>query len=289
MSVAPTPNKAGNYAVATGKARPWLSTPIVAPQSKIRRTKNAPVIKNPIFAECAKLTSDPFWISLFNQGSLNKFPRGFMFSEMQLMYKRGTRTTRIEISESPVEAMSAIMAFLGTTAGIMSESDQQRAKKFLDAQNSNILSIKNCSWSQIKKDKVKEMLISTFVREVAQMFTLNSTEKKQLETTIHIGFFLGYFQTKHVIFTRGRIVAIDGLNFDTATRSFIIDSSLTPKAKKSSSSKKNNDDKIKEKKSFMSQWSKFLERFSKSGPSPTIHISPAPDIDDVDVTSPVSS
>ena len=227
------------------------------------------IIKNPIFDECAKLTFDPFWISLFRQASLGKFPRGFLFMDTSLIYKRGARTSRVDLAhESPADAMTAAMAFFTASAGIMSEADQIRTRKELEAKNTNVLSIQNCAWSQIKKEKVREILLATFVNEIVVEYKLSDAEKRQLETLIHIGFFLGYFQVKHVLFSEGRVYGIDGLNFDTAQRLFLIDPSLTPKVTKSTAKKTGEKSKVGVKKCFANQWEKFVQKYERTGLAP---------------------
>lgn len=256
--------RAGNYAVTTSKIRPWLSTPVTAAPAKSRRSKTSPIILNPLFEECANLTTDPYWTSIFHQAALGKFPRGFLYKDVYLTYKRGAKITRLEIPTVPVEALSACISFFTKTAGLMSTADQERARQEFEERMADTLSIHSCRWDQIKK-KVRDILIGTFVQEVAESLKLSENEENQLSTTIHLGFFLGYFQNKHVNYENGRIRSIGGLNQDPQTKIFSIDPSFVPKVAKSSKSKSQckPDDHPKDKQSFLFLWLKFLEKFEK--------------------------
>ncbi len=264
--------RAGNYAVATAKTRPWLSTPIGVTTAKSRRSKAQTVIANPLFTECATLTTDPFWISIFTQAAIGKFPRGFSYKEGLLTYKRGVKISSIEVPPEAPLAKDACIAFFGKTAGILSDTDQERTRQEFDRRMHEKTSLKACSWSDIKKKKIRDILIGTFVQDISRIFELTDKEDAQLSTIVSIGFLLGYFQGKNVAFEDGRITAINGLMYDPNNRVFYIDPILTPKITKSSKSKKTEEDDGKESKnvSFLNLWVKFLEHLEKKMEAPAV-------------------
>lgn len=278
--------KAGNYAIATAKTRPWLSTPIVTTTAKSRRTKAQVQIVYPLFSECAALTTDPFWISIFNNAAKGTFPRGFTYYQDRkdqreeslsgisdvpsgsqiLTYKRGVKTFSTDVPSNPADAIVVCISFFARTAGIMSESDQERTKREYDQRMLEQTSIRTCTWADIKKKKIRDILIGTFVQKIGQVFELTDKESDQLSTMISIGFLLGYFQSKNVVFDQGRIKAIVGLLFDPETRVFFLDSSLSPKITKTSKTSKTGKHEGEEGEhaprdsvSFISLWSKFLD------------------------------
>ncbi len=278
-------SRVGNYAVTTNKSRPWLSTPIVPPQSKTRRSRGDPIIVNPIFEDCSKLATDPFWINLFHMAAAGKLPRGFMYRNGLLTHKRGLKVSRIEIPIAPVEALSATMSFLMKMGGIMSEFDQEQARQRYNNLPVSTLSIQTCQWSDIKNPHIKELVVNNFVQEVVETYKIEKNEKKDLATTIHIGFILGKFQDKHIQFESGRIRSIDGLNFDAKTRQFSIDPSFLTKISKNSGGRKGekrNEDRknvserstesesshreVRNKESYGTKWIKFIQKLEKKIP-----------------------
>jgi len=265
----------GNYAVATIKTRPWLSSQgstslNVVGSGKNRRSKNQPQIVNPIFEACAQKITDSFWVSVFSQAAIGKFPRGFMFKDNALTYKRGTKIQRIELSTDPSIAVIESMSFFTRTAGIMSSTDQERSRRELEDRLLESQSLHSCSWTEIKKKKVREMLIGTFIEDLVHKYGLSDREKINLKSMINLGFILGYFQNNNVHFEHGRIQSIAGLNYDEVTRKFSIDSSCVPRISKSSKNKfskteEDSDGLIKDPHivSFMTLWIRFLESLEK--------------------------
>jgi hypothetical protein len=266
----------GNYAVATIRTRPWLATPITTAGSgsgKARRSKNQPAILNPIFEQCTQHITDPFWISIFNQAAIGKFPRGFLFKDNSLTYKRGTKISRIDLSTDPVTAATELMTFFGRMAGIMSTADQARSRQELEDRLTEGVSLHTCTWADIKKKKVREMLIGSFVEDLVKQYELVDRERIQLRSMINLGFILGHFSSTNVQFSQGRIHGIAGLDFDATTRKFSINSSCQPRHSKSSKSRQSRSVKIVDAEtesvsssglvSFMVLWIKFLESLEK--------------------------
>jgi hypothetical protein len=275
----------GNYAVATIKTRPWLTTPITAPGSgKARRSKNSPAILNPIFEQCLTHLTDPFWISIFSQAAIGKFPRGFLFKDNSLTYKRGSKISRMDIPSDSSIAVSELMAFFTRTAGIMSTADQARSRQELEDRMMEGVSLHTCTWSDIKKKKVREMLIGTFVQDLVAQYQLLDSEKVQLRSMINLGFILGHFSSTNVQFSQGRIQAITGLEFDETTRKFSINASCQARINKSSKSRRNVPEVDPDATvnlgyvSFMTLWIKFLESLEKrvQGKSGPLDLPPTP-------------
>ena len=259
-----TPNstgiRVGNYAVASARSRPWLDTPINQTQPKTRRTKAAPTVINPIFEECAHLTLDPYWISIFNQAAIGKFPRGFMYRDGYLTHKKGNRVQRLEVPIAAIEAYSACLSFFNKTAGMMSSSDIAKNQQEYDQRISNTKSIFDCTWSDIKNSEIRKFIFSDFTEELSKQYDLEPEERLQLSTAIHLGFYLGYFQDGNVDFREGKLHSIQGLHFDPQNRIFYVDPKLHPKALKTSKRKETTN---RDKNSLLTQWNKYLEKHEK--------------------------
>ena len=91
--------KVGSYAkMSTGNARPWATTPAkknIGRKTTTRRRKKK--ILHPIFGECSKIATDPFWKDKFEKASYGKFPRGFSYNKDYLIYKRGIKNDSVVV------------------------------------------------------------------------------------------------------------------------------------------------------------------------------------------------
>ena len=268
--------KTGGYAVTTVHSMPWLETPIKQKKVKGQRTRAQPAIVNNIFAQCAELVDDAYWQTTLMQASYGRFPKGFMYKNGIMTFRRGTKTQKIEISDNPIEATQTTINFMKDMAGIRSQSDQERERKEIDEKLLNVKSLDNCTWADIKKKKkIQELLIGQFVDHISSTMNLNRDQKKQLITLINVGFLLGYFSTNSVQFVNGSIRGIVGLTYDQENKEFIFDHSQLIKSKGTKTKVKivpdsellKSTNSLTKKQmsfvSFISLWQKFIDSLSR--------------------------
>lgn len=234
--------KSGNYAVMSINKMPWLSEPINQNKGKNRRQKTQPIIQHPIFNECSEycneLYKDNYWKSIFSQAAYGKYPRGYMFKDGILTFRRGTKTQKIEISSAPIEAMNQCIDFFKKTTGMKSDDDQIEEKKLYDKNTQENDSQLNLTWKEVKtKKKVKKILISLFVSNITKKYQLNDEERKQVSTLINMGIIMGYFSNESIVMELGEIKEISGLIFDEKLRTFSL-SNTKPLVKSSNRNKK---------------------------------------------------
>jgi hypothetical protein len=264
----------GDYVTASIKTCPWLTTPVSQTSSKTKRSKNNKTLINPIFASCAEISTDPFWTSLFNSAAYGKFSRGFMYKDGILTYKRGNKFHQLEVPESPRKAYHLCVNFFSKVAGIMSQTDQEKARRELEEQSRDVPSLYSCTWADVKKKKkIKDMLIFMYIEELVKRYQLDEKQRLQLRSMINFGFNFGYFGNSNVVFENGRIEEIKGLQFNEETRLFFIDSSCVPKPSKPSKKSTKNEDvstsfslednEISPQTNFMAQWKKYLDALEK--------------------------
>ena len=283
-----TTNSPGNYAVSSLEMRPWASTSVTISRPKTRRAKPDPVVVNPIFKECADMVTDQTWKTIFNEASFGKLPRGFTYKDGYITHKIRNKVTRIEISTDPEIAINECLHFFKEKAGIMSQEDQKKAKE--DFEDYLLKSGALCPqrWSEIRKKKIKDVLISTFIAKLGKEIGLSSNEKADLRNKIYLGFILGCFGNDQVELDNGYIRNIAGLDFSQETRDFYIDYSRAPKQLKKS---RRVEKATKPKNSFYTLWIKFLESLEKrviKGNQPGHSSAPSSRITSRDeVTSPV--
>lgn len=225
----------GSYAVTTVYKIPWTQVKKVPEKTKGKKKPTDKII-NPIFLSCSERLEDPYWKDIFENASRNKFPRGFMYKNSLLTHKKGTRIQRIEIPDSVSEALSLCLSFFKQAAGLMSEMDREKMQREISQELLDKYALEKISWKDIKKEKVRNLLINEYIRDVAIKLNLNHEGFVELSTLIHKGFLFKRFIKNDVIFEQGKVIGINGLIIDYEKASYHIDSSIQPKKSRSNRS-----------------------------------------------------
>ena len=254
-------NSAGQYSVSISFSLPWKKEKVkILNDSKKGKKKLKPII-NPIFEKCASLTEDTFWQSIFMDCARGKFPRGFTFKNNLLTHKKGTRLTTLEISNSPTDVYSATINFFQSIAGIMSVKDRRKLQKIEEEKLiEEMEKDTDLTWGKIRKENLKEILLTEFITDVSKRMNFNSDEKKELTTTIKKGIILKCFNANNIIMEEGKIIEIDGLIYNEETNEYEIDQEYIPE-KKCRKDSGLGVEKIEEKLdvNFLEIWKKYLE------------------------------
>jgi hypothetical protein len=263
MSQSGTQIETGSYAVTTVYSMPW-SKKTTTTNSKAKRTRVDKKIQHEIFEECSKITQDPYWTGKLKDCARNKFPRGFSYKNGMLIHRRGNKVTRKLIPNIPAEALSICLSFFKSEGGIMSANDRKTIQKEEENRLLSSINDNELTWKDIKTPKIKELLISEYISELADRMGFDKQEKMELSTTIKSGFMLKYFNSKNVNMKDGKISDIDGLVYDKNKNYFYIDTKLTNKrpgrkVKGLGIEKTYKKPKV----SFMSNWEKYLQNIEK--------------------------
>lgn len=187
-----------------------------------------------IFYNCIPHIEDEYWKEIFEQASQNRFPRLFTFQNGYLTYTNSNKRKKIKVSNIPQEAIPSCISFFQTHGGMFSNLDKSQMTLQRENNIDESKLLENCKWTDIKRNKVKTLLIENYIDRLAKTYNISDKDKITLETTIHIGFMLKYFDNKDVVFENGRIQQINGLIYDSHQNNFIID----PKLELSKSKKK---------------------------------------------------
>lgn len=263
--------KVGSYAkMSTGNARPWAATPAKNTGRKTTTRRRKKKILYPIFAECSKIATDPFWKDKFEKASHGKFPRGFSYNKDHLIYKRGTKNDSVIVPDSPSEAYSVCVFFFHDTAKIYSDQDRKRIEEE-EYQDQLLEQLKEKTWSKTLK-RQKEVLVEIYVQELKEKYQLSISATRQLEDLINVGILFNHFNKDNIILEDGMISEIKGLVYDDESKTFKTTETLKPKTSKSSSKAKRLDPSPfprhvpfhKENNVvFVDEWSKFLDQTIK--------------------------
>lgn len=238
----------------------WLNTKVTTSKPKTRRGKVEKIIINPTFKDYANLTDDVTWKTILDDAAYNNFPRGFSYRNNYLTHKIRNKVSKIELSDNAEVATSECIKFFKEKGGIMSQDDQDKSRQdledYIDRRGNQLPS----KWSEIRKGRIKEVLISAFISRLSKEMQLSSSEKDSLRNVISIGFILGCFTKNHIILTNGSIEGITGLKFDNEKRKFYIDYHLAPINLKVS---KNGKAPPIPKQSFYAVWLKFISSLGR--------------------------
>lgn len=228
-------SKVGSVSITTVNFNSWANTPVVAAVAKSKKTRVKEII-NPIFAECAKITEDNFWVEKFNLAAVGKFPANFYYHDNTLTYRKGAKNNKIVLSSNIGEAAFAFMNFLRTNKSIFSPSDEQST---LDTQFNRVSlsNVETLTW-EIASKKIKECLISYFIVDMTTMMNLTLDQTNQLREIIQTGIFLNLFDKNNITLNNNRIFSISGLLYDPVNKIFYIDPNLAPSTTRTYTKKK---------------------------------------------------
>ena len=267
--------KVGSYAkISSGNSRPWANgTPKKNVGKKTANRRRKKKILNPIFAECFKIATDPFWKDKFEKASYGKFPRGFSYNKGYLIYKRGAKNDSVAIPESPHEAYSVCVFFFHDAAKIYSDQDRKQIKEE-EYQLQLLDQLKEKTWAKTLK-RQKEILVEIYVHELKDKYKLSVNATRKLEDLVNVGILFNHFNKDNIILEDGMIKEIKGLEFNPQTKSFIASEPLKPKLSKSSSKAKKLEPSpfprhipFQKERPFVfaDEWSKFLDQTIKPIP-----------------------
>lgn len=237
VSVKTNAPKVGSYAqISSQNSRPWStasSKKTISRKTSRRRKKK---VLYPIFEECARIATDPFWRDKFEKASFGKLPRGFTINKDSLIYKRGTKNDWVIIPSTPHEAYSVCVFFFQSAAKIYSDLDRKRIdeeEKLMQLQEQ----LKERTWAKTLK-RQKEVLVELYIHELREEYQLSVDAAKRLEDLITIGILYNHFNKDNIILEEGMIARIEGLVYNPELKQFTTQEPLKPKTSKSSSKAK---------------------------------------------------
>lgn len=217
-------NNVGGYATLTRKSMPWITQ-----GKKNTKSKNKKRIVNPIFEQCAQLAEDEEWKSRLEDAAKGKFPKGFLYQDGFLSYKKGNKIEREEIPSEPVDALEATIKFFQEKGNIRSSRDKEEEnRKKLEADRRSMCN-NNIEWKNVNRDKIKDALINEYVDRLAREYSLDSESRSKLISLIYLGLNLGYLDSSNIQMSSGKISSISILRFVSDEEGFILDTNKSAK------------------------------------------------------------
>ena len=167
--------------------------------------------KDSFLDECAGYSEDEFWQDIIHKMSVGKFPKGSSYENGAIYHG----DYRFALDIDPENACYEIISFLQTNLGLHSP-DEEEVEEVKDVAGNQ--------WTTMLK-KHKEQAIIRFMLNEQRRRNLNVMECERLHFMLNIGFTLKYFHKDNVHVNNYTISKIEGLSFDSNTRSYMIDKS----------------------------------------------------------------
>jgi hypothetical protein len=244
-------NKIGSYAHANIEIQNWLSTPIQ--NQKVKRTKKVKEQESSIFTFLAELSKDKSWKHLLTNAAKGKFPSGFTYNGSCLMYKKKSKTDKLDLLKADAKTLNDVMDFFTRYGGYVNPEDQINIFEYI---SSNVEDY-TC-WSQIRGKKKKDYFLSRYIRDLTKEYQLNKQEMLQLHDLLFIGCSVKSIDQCNIELEDMKIKHINNLIWNESTRTFSIDG--VPKIKKSTRKKVGLDRVPKD--SYLYSWYKFISKLT---------------------------
>lgn len=200
----------------------------VSAVGKVRASaKSKRVVESILFEKMMEAEEDPYWKSLFDEAATGKFPRNFKFQNGILNYKIRSKTDEQPLPEDNIEeCISLVKKFFLDKAGLLSPEDRRRKKIEEEKRISEMIMNEVVSWSQIRSEKQRMIMLSLYVETIGVKHGLNVEERRGLVQNIRIGILAGYFGADNIKILGNRITNIEGLEFNESTGEFEINKEI---------------------------------------------------------------
>jgi len=200
---------------------------------KVRASaKNKREVIFPIFDKMMQIEEDPYWKFLFDEAATGKFPRNFKFQNGVLNYKIRSKTEEQALNlEDVTESILVAKRFFLDKAGLQSAEDRHQKKLEEEKRISEMIMNEVISWSQIRSEKQRMIMISLYVETIGKEHGLTVEERKGLVQNIRIGMLGGYFNSDNIKIIGNRITEIEGLEFIEETKEFRINKEICKPSK----------------------------------------------------------
>ena len=176
----------------------------------------------PIFAECAEYTLDTYWISVFKDCSIGKFPRYAHLNpdNNTLTIKKGTAITSYKLTNKPDIDFKQIKTMFQNELHLKSDKDQSDMSSEIKELCKILDDSFNDNWQKIKLKKIKDPIIRRYILDLKERYQLDDLETIRLAHMIKIGFSFNWISSESIEYKNKRITNINTLHFDEDERRF---------------------------------------------------------------------
>lgn len=168
----------------------------------------------PIFLKTIQYTEDNFWKDTFENLAYSICPSGSYISKGFLCSNiKGKEFVYKFIDKEPERIYNDIYSLLKLKLNIMSKNERSILLKEFEEVEENIRKIKTCTWNEIKKKGIKDILLQNFLIEMKKKYELRITQIRKLYNLINLCIILKSISTSDIEYTDGEIKSINGIFF----------------------------------------------------------------------------
>ena len=173
---------------------------------------------HPIFLECKKQVTNPFWKSLFEEFAYGKYPKQlYINQQQQIQSTNRAQFFQYSFRDKPIDQMIVdIQELLMTHTNLISDEELQIKKnehiKFKEEQWS--------TWREIKKKYIKDILLMEYCMTFRQKHKF-STEQCIVAYQSLLHYTNDHSDAIEIHMRQNQIDRIDGIELDLDTQAFI--------------------------------------------------------------------
>jgi hypothetical protein len=150
----------------------------------LTRNRGKKIVQYPVFLECINYITDDYWIDLYNDFAVGKFPKGIYVSNNTLCIGSKWKNGGYNFSDKDPETIAnEVHDFIIQNTAIYSAEDINKRKDERKEERKEIE-----KFNQIKKKNEKEMLIVNYILKMKNKLKLTWIETKELFNAIKVGF-----------------------------------------------------------------------------------------------------
>jgi hypothetical protein len=165
----------------------------------------------PFFIECCKLTSDPYWKSIFEDLSYGISPYSTYISKDVIVCNYKDKEFAYKIQKKPAHVLfEEIMNIFKNKLKLLSPSEIMANKNDMICLHEN--NVYN-DWASIKKKNIRETILEHFAIEMKNKYSLSITQTKYLINVIFIALIFRVLLSSDIHIQNGTIKDIKGITF----------------------------------------------------------------------------
>lgn len=196
--------------------------------------------KYPIFLECSKYTLDSYWVDVFHNCSLGKFPKRMtlMDGTIRVSIDGKKKFEFFETKDDPKEMFQLCMDIFKNKMKLKSLRDYDQNVKDFESNNQDEDKVYE-RWDEVKPKSIKEKFINEFVIRKKSEYKLSYSKCIDLGRIIRTGILFKIIKSENIIFTN-KIENITNLIYHKDKGYFTLNGDIFVKLKKEVSSSNEN-------------------------------------------------
>lgn len=185
------------------------------PAKVTKKAEKKPKCKNPIFMECAKIVTNPYWKKVFTNASKGHFPPGYLFNKGTLSFKAQRRDVTLTICKDPHIVAEHCMEFFNQVTGMMDprEYQEQLQKERLKQNTPTIL---ECEWKDLGKN-LQDRFLCRYARRMGKEHDIDG---EAFYSYLKYQFMIKVLKPEYITFQKGQVESIAGIEFHDGTWDF---------------------------------------------------------------------